>query len=339
DLGSVSPQELRRASDERMLSIYGGMKEEVGSVADVAVRGRDGEIHARLYRPRSIERPPLVVYYHGGGFVYYSVETHDNICRRLSTLSGAAVMSVDYRLAPEHKFPAAVHDAYDAVVWAGEAAEELGVDPNAIAVAGDSAGGNLAAAVSLMARDAGRGDFIRAQVLIYPVLNMIDMSPSRFEFGEGYMLEERMDRWFVAQYLADPRDATNPYASPLLAEDLRGLPPALVVTAEYDPLRDQGEIYAHRLRAAGVPATATRYLGMTHGFIRFYPMLRAGRDALAQIAGYLSAALRGSGPGAPRAVPSAGPGRAAVGGAPTGRDLPGRPRGPFGPIRPCRFTY
>jgi len=145
----------------------------------------------------------------------------------------------------------------------------------------------------------GREEVSGAQVLIYPALNMIDMSPSRFEFGEGYMLEERMDRWFVGQYLADPRDATNPYASPLLAGDLRGLPPALVVTAEYDPLRDQGEIYAHRLRAAGVPATATRYLGMTHGFLRFYPRLRAGRDAIAQIAGYLGATLRGSGPGAP----------------------------------------
>ncbi|MGB9733170.1 MAG: alpha/beta hydrolase [Conexivisphaera sp.] len=155
------------------------------------------------------------------------------------------------------------------------------------------AGGNLAAVVSLMARDSGLRGAPRAQALMYPVLNMADMSPSRFEFAKGYMLEERMDRWFVSQYLGDPGEARDPYASPLLAEDLRGLPPALIVTAEYDPLRDQGEIYAHRLRTAGVDAVAIRYLGMVHGFVRYYRVLGAGRDAISHVAGYLGRALRG----------------------------------------------
>ncbi|MGC8970321.1 MAG: alpha/beta hydrolase [Conexivisphaera sp.] len=295
DPDSVPAEEIRRAADARMLALQGA-KEEVGSVEDLSARGREGDIRVRIYRPRAGARGlPLVVYYHGGGFVYYSVETHDNICRLISRMSGAAVMSVDYRLAPEHKFPAAVNDAYDALRWAAENAGRIGIDPGRVAVAGDSAGGNLAAAVSLMARDEGARDLIRAQVLLYPVLNMVDMSPSRFEFAEGYLLDERMDRWFVRQYLADPRDAYSPYASPILASDLSGLPPALVVTAEYDMLRDQGEVYAHMLRAAGVDATATRYLGMTHGFLRFYPVLRAARDAIAQVAGYLRETLNAPG--------------------------------------------
>ena len=293
DLSSLSAQELRRNADRGMLSLY-TEREPIGSVEDISVRTRDGSIGARIYRPAGGGGPlPLIVYYHGGGFVYYSVETHDNICRLLSTLSGAAVLSVDYRLAPENKFPAAAHDAYDSLVWAIDNAGDLGIEEHRIAVAGDSAGGNLAAVVSLMARDSGLRGAPRAQALVYPVLNLADMSPSRFEFSEGYMLEERMDRWFVSQYLGDPDEARDPYASPLLAEDLRGLPPALIVTAEYDPLRDQGEIYAHRLRTAGVDAVAIRYLGMVHGFVRYYRVLGAGRDAISHVAGYLGRTLRG----------------------------------------------
>jgi len=203
----------------------------------------------------------------------------------LANLSGAVVVSVDYRLAPEHKFPAAVEDAYDAAKWVADNYDKLGVDNGKIAVAGDSAGGNLAAVTAIMARDRGES-FVKYQVLIYPAVNLTG-SPtvSRVEYSgpEYVILTADIMAWFGRQYFSKPQDALSPYASPIFA-DLSNLPPALVITAEYDPLRDEGELYAHLLKTRGVRAVAVRYNGVIHGFVNFYPILEEGREAISQIA-------------------------------------------------------
>jgi acetyl esterase len=199
-----------------------------------------------------------------------SLDTHDVMCRNLCAGAGCVVASVDYRLAPEHKFPAAPEDCLHATRWAGANAAALGADPARIAVGGDSAGGNLAAVTALRVRDEG-GPALCAQLLIYPVTEHWDAGmPSYAENAEGYGLTRDGMKWFWGHYLADPTDARHPHAAPLRAPDLRGLPLALVVTAEYDPLRDEGERYAARLREAGVPTELVRYAGMNHGFF-FWP--------------------------------------------------------------------
>ena len=285
DIGKITPQQYREAADKASIQLS-GEPEAIGGIEDKTIQGRNGGIRIRIYRPLN-QRPPhkVVIYYHGGGFVFGSIETHDNVNRLLANLSGRAVVSVNYRLAPENKFPAAVEDAFDAAKWVVSNGESIGLDSNKVVVAGDSAGGNLATVVNIMARDAGE-NFIERQVLFYPSTHMLDNSPSIHEYGEGFFLTMDQMRWFGQQYLRDVRDAVNPYASPMLA-DLSGLSPALVVTAEYDPLRDQGEIYAHRLRASGVKATLTRFGGVIHGFISFYRYIYAGRDAIAMAAGFI----------------------------------------------------
>ncbi|AFA40702.1 Esterase/lipase [Pyrobaculum oguniense TE7] len=259
--------------------------EPIYKTEDITIPTKEGTIRARIYRPSDRERLPAVVFYHGGGFVLGSIETHDHVCRRISRLSGAVVVSVDYRLAPEHKFPAAVHDAYESAKWVADNYDKLGIDNGKIAVAGDSAGGNLATVTAIMARDHGE-DFVKYQVLIYPAVNL-SASPtiSRVEYsGEEYViLTSDLMSWFGRQYLSKFEDAFSPYASPIFAK-LSGLPPALIITAEYDPLRDEGELYGYYLKVNGVRSTVVRYNGVIHGFVNFYPILEEGKEAISQIA-------------------------------------------------------
>ncbi|KUJ92739.1 MAG: Carboxylesterase (EstA) [Archaeoglobus fulgidus] len=273
---------INRIYEERNRQL--SQHERVERVEDRTIKGRNGDIRVRVYQQKPDS--PVLVYYHGGGFVICSIESHDALCRRIARLSNSTVVSVDYRLAPEHKFPAAVYDCYDATKWVAENAEELRIDPSKIFVGGDSAGGNLAAAVSIMARDSGE-DFIKHQILIYPVVNFVAPTPSLLEFGEGlWILDQKIMSWFSEQYFSIEEDKFNPLASVIFA-DLENLPPALIITAEYDPLRDEGEVFGQMLRRAGVEASIVRYRGVLHGFINYYPVLKAARDAINQIAALL----------------------------------------------------
>jgi acetyl esterase len=279
---------------EQARALFGEMErppgEPVATVEDRVVPGPAGDVPVRLYRPDVRPAPPLVVYFHGGGWTIGSVDGHDPVCRALANRAGSAVLSVEYRLGPEHRFPAAVDDAWAATTWAADHAAELGADPERLVVAGDSAGGNLAAVVALRARDEG-GPRIAFQYLIYPSTDMrSDDWPSYRENGEGYFLELRDMEWFGGNYLASPADVEDWRASPAAAESHAGLPPALIQTAEFDPLRDQGEAYGALLRAAGVPARVTRYAGMIHGFVSL-EALDASKAALDEAAAELRAAL------------------------------------------------
>jgi acetyl esterase len=252
------------------------------------VRGTSEEIPVRLYRPCE-GTLPLMVWFHGGGWVVGSLDTYDPLCRRLAAASGMLVASVGYRLAPEHRFPAAVQDADAAVRWLHAHAAELGGDPRRVVVAGDSAGGNLAAVAARHARDAG-GPPLAFQLLVYPVTDAAMDTVSHRDNAEGYYLTAADTSWYWAQYLGGA-DGLQPDASPLRAADLTGLPPALVLTAEFDPLRDEGEAYALALRAAGVPADVRRWDGMIHGFFRWTAALDAAGAAIDETAKALRAAL------------------------------------------------
>jgi acetyl esterase len=271
--------------------LLGGLEDPVpvAMVDDRTIPGPVGDLPVRIYTPDAAEPRPLIVYFHGGGFVFCSLDTHDNTCRRLTNATGAVVVSVDYRLAPEHCFPAPVDDCYAATVWAHAHAAELGADADRLVVAGDSAGGNLAAATALKARDAD-GPPIRFQLLVYPVIDAACDAPSYVDNAEGYFLEARAMRWFWEQYLGPDGDGSAPLASPIKA-DLARLPPALVVSAEYDPLRDEGEAYADALRAAGVDASTVRYDGMIHGFWSMPMFFPEADQATSQIAAALQDAL------------------------------------------------
>jgi acetyl esterase len=254
--------EARRAYAALVAS--GGSAPAVAASRDLAIAGPGGPIPARLVRAMDRGPAPLVVFLHGGGWTLGDLDTHDRMARSLAVASGAAVLSVGYRLAPEHPFPAALEDALAAVRWAGHAGHP-GVRSGALAVAGDSAGGNLAAAAALAARDAG-GPALAFQLLIYPALDASCSSSSYASEGRGYRLTRELMAWYWGNYLGAAGDRGDPRVSPALAADLSGLPPALVVTAEHDPLRDEGEAYAARLLDAGVPAAAMRYGGQVHGF-------------------------------------------------------------------------
>jgi acetyl esterase len=238
----------------------------VAAVTERTIPGPGGELRLRIYRPAGPGPLPILAFFHGSGFVLCSLDTHDGMCRNLCAGAGCIVASVDYRLAPEHKFPAGLDDCVAATGWLAAHAAELDGDAGRIAVAGDSAGGNLAAAAALRIRDEC-GLVLCGQLLIYPVTDYhTPGTPSYRENAEGYGLTRDTMVWFWDHYLADPDDAAHPYASPMRAPDLGGLPPALVVTAEYDPLRDEGGHYAGKLRAAGGCAVTSRWPGMNHGF-------------------------------------------------------------------------
>jgi acetyl esterase len=250
---------------------------EIASVTEQQIPGPNGPIPVRVYRPAGDSPKPVVVYYHGGGWVLGSLETHDGTCRRLADGADAVVVSVDYRMGPEDRFPAAVDDSYAALQWVTVNAAELGADPTRLAVAGDSAGGNLAAVMSQLARDGGPA--IRFQLLIYPVTDHEFTSVSMEENAEGYYLTRDAMRWFYDHYLNDPAEGDDPRVSPLRNADLSGLPPAFVLTAEYDPLRDQGIAYADALRGAGNTVAMTMYEGLFHGFFSMFDFIDAGKAA------------------------------------------------------------
>lgn len=289
-MNELPPAEGRKAQNENA-ELVAPWPTPVAEVEDSSFDGPGGPVPLRIYRPRRAEKAlPALVYYHGGGFVVGGLRTHDGTCRALAAGGDCVVISVDYRLAPEHPFPAAVDDARAAFRWVRENAETLAIDGERIAVGGDSAGGNLAAVVCLAQREenAPRPTF---QLLIYPATDMTRALPSHQTLGEGFFLESETIDWFLEQYLPPGTDLRDWRASPLLAESLEGLPPALVVTAGFDPLRDEGEAYAERLRAAGVTVEEMREPGLVHGFVNMALIDRAERSRAA-MARHLRRALR-----------------------------------------------
>jgi acetyl esterase len=278
--------EEARAGYDAMVAA-GGESPELASVEDRSIPGPAGEIPIRIYTPLGDGPFPVVVFFHGGGFTIGSLTSHDPVARRICGEAEAIVVAVDYRLAPEHRFPAAVEDAFAALQWVGANAASFGGDPGRLAVCGDSAGGNLSAVTALMARDAG-GPPLRFQALVYPTTDGRADYPSVRENGDSIFLSADSMAWFYEHYQADKLDWR---ASPILAEDLSDLPPALIITAEYDTLRDEGEAYGEALKAAGNDVTIHRYDGMTHVFFQFHGILDVCQSATAEVAAAIKAAL------------------------------------------------
>ena len=259
----------------------------VAAVVNRVIPGPAGDLPVRIYTPNGSGPFPLMVFFHGSGFVVCNLDTHDGTCRNLCSAAGCVVVSVDYRLAPEAKFPAGPDDCYAATKWAAAHARELGADPGHVAIAGDSAGGNLVAVVALMIRDKG-GPALDGQLMIYPVTDYYTPGhPSYVENAEGYGLSAAGMRWFWNHYLSSPAQGDNPYASPLRAANLRGLPPALIITAQYDVLRDEGERYGQRLAEAGVPPRSRATTGCITGFFQMYGIVEKAKKALEESATWL----------------------------------------------------
>ena len=277
-----------------IVALFGtqGDPELVGAVEERTIPGAGGEMPTRIYKPYGTGPFPVLVYLHGGGWVIGDLEAYDATCRALTNAAGCLVVAMEYRLAPEHKFPAAPEDCYAATCWVAANAAAIGGDPRRIAIGGDSAGGNLAAVVAQMARDRG-GPALVYQLLVYPVTNYGYDTASYRENAEGYLLTRDAMVWFWNHYLRSAADGDNPLASPLRANDLRGLPPAMVLTAEFDPLRDEGEAYAMRLQEAGVPVTLKRYTGTIHGFFSLGAVLDQGKQAMADAAAALRTIFAG----------------------------------------------
>ena len=284
---NITPEANRRIV-ERDSRLVAGRIEKVFSTTDVSIH--EG-LPARLYKPSDKNGLPVVVFIHGGGWVVGNIETHDNVCRKLANRAQAVVMSVGYGLAPENKFPSALEDVYAALQWAHTEAGSFGGDPARLAVAGDSAGGNLAAAVCLVTRDRG-GPPIRFQALAYPQLDASNLDNESYRLnGTGYYLTRKIIEGVIPLYINEPANVLDPYVSPLLASDLSGLPPGLIITAEFDPFRSEGEAYASRLSATGIPCRAHRYNGMIHGFLSFTGLMPQAGQAIAEMASAISKAL------------------------------------------------
>ncbi len=275
-----------RAADLASIQAAGGEVEHVHSVEDAFVD--ELGLPLRIYRPEGDGPMPTLVYFFGGGWTLGSIETADGICRRLVNAAGCQVITVGYHLAPEHPFPTAVHDCHRATTWIAKAPF---VDPERLVVGGDSAGGNLAAATTLLARDSGPA--LAAQLLVYPNTLYGSDTASMRAGDDPFLFNRTSVNWYWKHYLADESDGTNPLASPLLASSHAGLPPALVITAEFDPLRDEGEFYAEKLYAAGVPTTLSRYDGMIHGFFAMSGALDAGGGAIEEAATWLQGIFGG----------------------------------------------
>jgi acetyl esterase len=289
--GGLSDMGVEQARE--VIALFGvlGGTCEVARVEDRAIPGPGGNIPVRLYSPAAEAVLPVVVYFHGGGWVIGDIASHDGVCRKLATASGLTIISVDYRLAPENTFPCAAEDCYAATRWIAEHGAELGVDGSRLAIAGDSAGGNLSAVTAILARDRG-APTIAFQCLIYPATDGTMSFPSVKENAEGYLLTRDDMRWFYDHYAGPDVDRKNPMLSPLYAPDLSGLPPALILTAEYDPLRDEGEAYADALQQAGVSARASRYDGLIHGFFGLDSVIPAAAPAMEEVAAALRNALK-----------------------------------------------
>ncbi len=289
---TLSPVDARAFYRERR-SVTQPQPGEVAEVRELSAPGRHGAIPLRLYRPLGASRSavlPVLVYYHGGGWTIGDLDTHDTLCRELCNLSGCAVVAVDYRMGPEHRFPAAVDDALAATRWVRKEAGALGLDAGRLAVGGDSAGGNLAAVVAIAARDMGNLP-IAFQLLIYPATDMRRGHPSHQSNGQGYLLTTETITYFHDHYIADPKHDLDWRASPLLHPDLSRLPPALVLTAGYDPLRDEGLDYARALTAAGNRAVYLCFERQIHGFITMGRLLDEANAAVSLCAGELRRAL------------------------------------------------
>ena len=293
---TLSPENARaqptpRDAVEAVLAQQNGphIVEPVGNVQHITFPGPGGAILARVYTPAVPGPYPVMVYFHGGGWVVYNLDTYDTSCRALCNAAGAVVISVNYRQAPEHKFPAAAEDAYAATQWAIANAAAFGGVPSRVAVVGESAGGNLAAVAALMSRDR-RGAMPNYQGLVYPITNYAFNTPSYLQNANAPFLTRAAMMWFWQQYLRTPADGANPYASPLRAPSLSGLPPATVINAEDAVLWSEGEAYATRLRQAGVPTTWTRYSGVSHEFFSMSAVLLQARLAVAEVAGAVKAA-------------------------------------------------
>lgn len=275
---SSVPLDIARAMFRNLHPVRTDLK--VGAIKDVQVPVQAGSIKARVYVPPCSGPYPLIVFLHGGGWVIGDLDTADEQCRELCLGTNAAVLSVDYRLAPEHCFPVAAEDAYAGLLWAAENFQEMNLDRSRIAVAGDSAGGNLAAVVCMMSRDRG-GPLLKFQLLVYPVTDGRSFDTvSYVENAVGYMLTAETMAWFWDKYVPDRRDRENPYASPLASRDLSNLPPALILTAEYDPLRDEGAAYCARLSDTGLSAELIQYDGFIHGFFSDTGRIAATRVAM-----------------------------------------------------------
>jgi acetyl esterase len=289
-LRDLAPPDITRmsAADARaamhpMFEATAARDVPIGSSTDLTPPGPAGDIALRLYVPVAAgATTPGIVFFHGGGFVIGTVDLYDSMCRILANESGARVVSVDYRLAPEHPFPAAVEDSFAALKWIEANAARLGIDPNALAVAGDSAGGNLAAVMAQLARRGGPK--VAFQLLIYPLLTFAEETESMRVLGEGYFLDRHVMNWFGRHYVPPGVELDDPRLSPLSCADFSGLPPAYIVTAGYDPLKDEGAAYARRLKEAGVQATHVDYPTMIHGFISMPAMVPAANEALAAAA-------------------------------------------------------
>jgi acetyl esterase len=282
--------EQARAEIRDTSKMANALIEPVARVESLSVDGAAGPLDARLYVPDGTGRRPLVVYYHGGGWVVGNLDTHEGVCRFLAREVDACVLAVDYRLAPEHQFPAPADDAVAAFRWAAREAAALGCDPARVAVAGDSAGGNLSAVVSqVTAREGGARP--AAQLLIYPATDLLNRHPSYRLFAEGFFLTAAEMDWYTDHYVPTREVTRDPKASPLLATDLAGLPPALVLTAGFDPLRDEGEAYAKRMEQAGNRVWLRRYAGLIHGFANMTSVSRTSRAAMLEATAVLRAAL------------------------------------------------
>ena len=290
ELDQLTAVEARELANAGFPAMAGPGAQDV-TPSDRTIPGPAGPIPIRVYTPTSGEAPrPVVVFFHGGGWVIGNIETHDATCRDLTSDSGAVLVSVDYRLAPEHRFPAAVEDCYAALAWVHAHADEIGGDPDLVAVAGDSAGGNLAAVTAMLARDRD-GPPVRFQLLVYPGVGVAEDHDSVRDNAEGYLLTRRDIEWFTDHYLGSDADPTHPRFDPINA-DLTGVAPAHVITCEFDPLRDGGAAYAARLQACGVAATERCYAGQIHGAFGMQAVCDASRDIIRDAGGVLRGALR-----------------------------------------------
>ena len=267
-------------------------QQKIAGTEDRSVPTNAGPVKVRVYTPEGKGPFPVMAYFHGGGWVFGDIETHEGVCRELCGSVGMVVVSVDYRLSPEAKYPDASDDCLAVTRWVAENATSLNADASRLAVGGDSAGGNLAAVTALRLRDE-KGPKLAAQLLIYPVARVDgETTQSMIDNAQGYFLETASMKYFIDHYLKSPADAKQAYASPILAKDLSGLPPALVITCEFDPLRDEGEAYGKALKAAGVPTTISRYDGVIHGAWNFFGLLDLGRNIHTEATRWLKEQLR-----------------------------------------------
>lgn len=291
DFADLPPAECRQFFRDFLAMVDAPPPDSV-TFEDRTIPGPGGDLPIRVYRPKNADGScPVLLYLHGGGWVLGGLDEYHGVCSNLSAKTGCAVVAVDYRLAPEHRFPAAIDDCYAALEWIAANASEIGADASRIAVAGDSAGGTMASVLTLMARDQG-GPEIKLQVLVYPGASPRSSGyPSYEQYGEGYLLTTRSMRWFREHYLGREEPFDDFRAAPLLADNLGGLPPALVLIGTYDPLRDEGIDYAEKMLAAGTQVVVTEYTGMMHGFFSMSGVLDAAKQAMDQVAGAVRDAL------------------------------------------------